>query len=92
MQRLFVFEYRIEIFVLAAKRRWGCYVHSLLEGDRFVGRLEVKADRNKSELAVVDFWEEPGIAWTAARQRNLNAELARLARFAGMGAVRPTKK
>lgn len=84
LERLFGFEYRIEIFVPAAKRRWGYYVYPLLEGDRFVGRIEIKADRNASELTVLNFWEEPGVRWTAVRQRKLEAELARLARFVGL--------
>jgi len=84
LERLFGFDYRIEIFVPAAKRRWGYYVYPLLEGDRFVGRIEVKADRKASELAVLRFWQEPGVPWTAARRRKLDAELTRLARFVGV--------
>lgn len=87
LERLFGFDYRIEIFVPAAKRRWGYYVYPLLEGDRFVGRIEVKADRKASELAVLRFWQEPGVPWTAARRRKLDAELARLARFVGVKTV-----
>lgn len=81
--RLFGFEYRIEIFVPAAKRRWGYYVYPLLEGDRFVGRIEAKADRAKGTLTVSRLWAEPGVAWTTARHRKLEAELERLARFVG---------
>ena len=87
LERLFGFEYRIEIFVPAAKRRWGYYVYPLLEGDRFVGRVEVKADRDASMLTLVNLWPEPGVAWTAARCRKLDAELARLTRFVGVATV-----
>ena len=83
LTRLFGFDYRIEIFVPAAKRQWGYYVYPLLEGDRFVGRIEVKSDRDKGELSVHALWPEPGVTWTEGRQAKLEAELGRLARFVG---------
>lgn len=79
--RLFGFEYTIEIFVPAAKRRWGYYVYPILEGDRFVGRIEVKADRAAGQLQALRVWPEPGVAWSAKRNEKLQGELARLARF-----------
>ena len=86
LQRLFGFDYRIEIFVPAAKRQWGYYVYPLLEGTRFVGRIEVKANRNVSHntrvLEVINFWPEPGVKWSPQRLQKLDAELQRLCRFA----------
>ena len=87
LTRLFGFDYRIEIFVPAAKRQWGYYVYPLLEGDRFVGRIEVKSDRDKGELSVHRLWPEPGVKWTGARQAKLEAELGRMARFVGASDV-----
>ncbi len=87
LMRLFGFDYRIEIFVPAERRRWGYYVFPLLEGDRFVGRIEARADRGRGALTVTRLWPEPGLRWTAARQARLDAELARFARFAGCEAV-----
>ncbi len=83
LERLFGFEYRIEIFVPAAKRRWGYYVYPILEGDGFVGRIEVRCDRDTSKMTVVNLWVEPGLTWTTARRRKLDAELVRLARVRG---------
>ncbi|MEJ5218835.1 crosslink repair DNA glycosylase YcaQ family protein [Cognatishimia sp. D5M38] len=87
LDRLFGFDYRIEMFVPAAKRKWGYYVYPILEGDRFVGRIEVKANRAKSELTVINFWPETRVKWPAARQNKLHAELDRLGRFVGCGQV-----
>ena len=87
LARLFGFEYRIEIFVPAAKRRWGYYVYPILEGDRFVGRIEVKADRKTGTLIAEKVWPEPGVKWTRARAGKLEAELARLARFVGVAEI-----
>jgi len=87
LSRLFGFDYRIEIFVPEARRQWGYYVYPLLEGDRFVGRIEVKSDRQAGQLSVLHFWPEPGVKWTGARQAKLEAELGRLGRLVGAADV-----
>ena len=84
LARLFVFEYRIEIFVPAAKRQYGYYVYPILEGDRFVGRVEARADRKKGILCVENLWWEKGVRETNARRAKLDAELDRMARFIGV--------
>ncbi|MFK8031343.1 MAG: winged helix-turn-helix domain-containing protein [Gammaproteobacteria bacterium] len=83
LSKLFGFDYRIEIFVPAAKRIWGYYVYPLLEGDRFVGRVELKADRKQGLLRVLKIWSEPGVSWSSSRSQKLNAELDRLKRMIG---------
>ena len=88
IERLFGFEYRIEIFVPAAKRKWGYYVYPLLEGDRFVGRIELKADRKKGELQVINLWPEQGVKWAPARWHKLYGELERLSRLIGADTTR----
>ena len=87
LERLFGFEYRNEMFVPQAKRRWGYYVYPLLEGDRFVGRIELKADRAKGRMQVTGFWPEHRVKWGAARITKLHRELARFARLAGVTEV-----
>jgi uncharacterized protein YcaQ len=82
--RLFGFEYTVEMFVPAVKRKWGYYVYPILEGDRFIGRIEVKADRKAGALSVLNLWFEPKVKWTAARAAKLDAELERMARFVGV--------
>ncbi len=83
LKRIFGFEYTIEIFVPAAKRKWGYYVYPLLEGERFVGRIELKADRKAGTLSVINLWAEGNVKWTEGRSKKLAAELARLARMIG---------
>jgi uncharacterized protein YcaQ len=87
LKRLFGFEYTVEMFVPAAKRKWGYYVFPVLEGDRFVGRIEVKADRAAGRLIVLNSWSEPYILASKARGDRLDAELARFARLAGITKV-----
>lgn len=87
LARLFGFDYRIEIFVPAAKRQWGYYVYPMLERDRFIGRIELKADRKAGIVRVVQIWPEPGVKWTVDRAEKLDAELGRLARLIGATVV-----
>ncbi|CUI45003.1 winged helix-turn-helix domain-containing protein [Cognatishimia activa] len=88
LERLFGFNYRNEMFVPAEKRIWGYYVFPILEADRFVGRIEAKAERNAETLRVIDFWPEPGVNWGKARRNKLRAELERLGRFVGCRTVK----
>ncbi|MBW3096951.1 winged helix-turn-helix domain-containing protein [Pseudohoeflea coraliihabitans] len=86
-ERLFGFSYRIEIFVPEAQRRYGYYVFPLLEGDRLVGRIDMKAERASGTLAVRRLWLEPGVRAATGRLDRLQAELVRIARFAGVKSV-----
>lgn len=86
-ERLFGFRYRIEVFVPAERRVYGYYVFPLLEGDRIVGRVDMKADRAAGRLGVTALWPEPGVKWGQARHRRFEAELDRIRRLAGVDQV-----
>lgn len=86
-ERLFGFRYRIEVFVPEPKREYGYYVFPLLEGDRMIGRIDMKADRKAGVLNVKRLWLEPGVRASAGRMAKLEAELERVARFAGVAEI-----
>ena len=87
LERLFGFAYRNEMFVPRAQRVYGYYVYPLLEGLRFIGRIELKADRKQGVLWVMGYWPEPGLRASRSRTARIEAELDRFRRFAGLEAV-----
>jgi uncharacterized protein YcaQ len=59
---LFDFEYVWEGFFQAPKRRWGYYVLPIFFGERFVGRIEPRIDRDRARVEVHDVWWEDAFA------------------------------
>ena len=50
---LFDFDYVWELFLPPEKRRWGWYVLPIVFGDRFVGRIEPRIDRDEARVQVL---------------------------------------
>jgi len=84
--RLFNFDYRFEIFIPEAQRRWGSYVLPFLFGDTLVARVDVKADRKDRLLRVSAAFLEPA-ADAAGVAAALAAELRTLATWLGLDGV-----
>jgi hypothetical protein len=84
-QELFDFEYTLEMYKPAAKRRWGYFALPVLHGDRLVGKLDAVADRKASVLRVNAIHED--IRFTRPMRAAVRAELADLAAWLGLEAV-----
>ena len=84
--RIFGFDYRIEIYTPAAKRRYGYYVWPFLLDGELLARVDLKADRRAGALRVVGAFAEPGPdpARVAAA---LAGELQLMANWLGLGDV-----
>lgn len=82
---LFDFEYTLEMYKPAAKRRWGYFALPILHGDRLVGKLDALADRKASVLRVNAIHED--VKFTGAITKGLNAELKNLAKWLGLETI-----
>lgn len=87
LRGLFGFDYGIEIYVPAPKRRFGYYVYPFLLGEQFVARVDLKADRKAGELIVRSAWLEEGTDPDVVRGP-LRAELDLLAGWLDLRVVR----
>lgn len=79
---LFGFRYRIEIFVPKAKRKYGYYVFPVLEGQRLIGRIDMK--RVDGIMDVRAFWPEAGLKVGKGRNVKLTRAVERMAKFVGV--------
>ncbi len=84
-QELFDFEYTLEMYKPAAKRRWGYFALPVLHGDRLVGKVDALADRKASVLRVHAIHED--VKFTRTMTRGVQSELDDLASWLGLGAV-----
>ena len=84
-EELFDFEYTLEMYKPAAKRRWGYFALPILHGDRLVGKVDAKADRDASVLRVIAVHED--VRFTKPIVKAVEAELADLASWLGLDAI-----
>ncbi|MET0939532.1 MAG: crosslink repair DNA glycosylase YcaQ family protein [Gaiellaceae bacterium] len=87
-QELFDFEYTLEMYKPAAKRRWGYFALPMLHHDRLVGKVDAAADHRASRLRVHAIHEDA--RFTRTMVKAVQSELEDLASWLGLGAVEPT--
>lgn len=83
---LFDFEYTLEMYKPAAKRRWGYFALPVLHHDRLVGKADVVADRRAGVLQVNAV--HPDVGLTRPMVAAIDAELTALAAWLGLELVR----
>jgi uncharacterized protein YcaQ len=86
-QELFDFEYTLEMYKPAAKRRWGYFALPVLHHERLIGKVDAIADRKASVLRVHAIHED--VRFTGTMSRAVQAELEDLASWLGLGRIEP---
>ncbi len=79
---LFGFEYMLEMYKPAPKRRWGYFALPVLHHDRLVGKVDAIADRRAGRLDVNAIHED--VRFTKAVTKAVQAELDALAAWLGL--------
>ena len=86
-EELFEFEYTLEMYKPAAKRRWGYFALPILYGDRLVGKLDAAADRKAGVLTVHAVHQD--VPFTKEMAAAIDEEIAGLAAWLGLEIRRP---
>jgi uncharacterized protein len=79
MGELFDFDYILEMYKPVEQRRWGYYALPVLYGDRLVGKLDARADRDAGVLRVAAVHED--VPFSKAMSAAVDRELRDLARW-----------
>ena len=87
MVELFGFDYQLEMYKPAAKRRWGYFALPILSGDSLVGKLDATADRKGGVLRVDAIHRD--VPFDAALTGAVHDEIADLARWLALDLVLP---
>jgi uncharacterized protein YcaQ len=84
-EELFDFEYVLEMYKPAAKRRWGYFALPVLHEDRLVGKVDAAADRKASVLRVNAIHQD--VKFTRTMAKAVHTELEALASWLGLEAI-----
>ena len=84
---LFDFEYSIECYTPAPKRKYGYFVLPILHQGKLIGRLDAKAWRKEGRLQVISLFLEPEVHINAGLTRALAKTLRAYASWQGLSKV-----
>lgn len=87
LSTLFGFDYVIECYVPAPKRKFGYFCMPVLVGDKFAARIDAKADRAEDTLKIINIFTEKGIKRSILKSPLFKKKLKDLAIFAGCSKI-----
>lgn len=90
--KLFNFDFTIEIYVPAHKRQYGYYVLPILHGDRMIGRIDPKMNREHGRLHIHAVHAEKDAPRDRATARAVRRAIEELAAFLGANEIHYTHR
>jgi uncharacterized protein YcaQ len=88
--KLFNFDFRVEIYTPAHKRKFGYYVLPILHGDRLIGRIDPKLDREHGRLHIHAVHAEKDAPLNRKTARSIRTAIEDLATFLGASEIHYT--
>jgi uncharacterized protein YcaQ len=88
---LFGFDYRLECYTPAEKRRYGYFTLPILRRGALVGRVDAKAHRRAGIFEIISLELEPGVRVSARFCADIAQAVLRCARWHGCDDVRVTR-
>jgi len=80
---MFDFDYALECYTPAAKRRYGYFVLPILHRGRLIGRLDAKAHRAEGRFEIKAFYLESGVATRSVRWADVASAIGETANWHG---------
>lgn len=84
---LFNFDYRIECYTPAEKRKYGYFVLPVLHRGALKARIDAKMERQSQQLVIRAFWLEPGTRVSNAFLEDVQKAINRFAQWQGASQV-----
>jgi uncharacterized protein YcaQ len=85
---IFDYDYQLEMYKPAVRRRWGYFALPILHGEQFVGKVDATSDREAGVLRVAAVY--PDVRLTDTMRRAIDHEIDELAAWLGLELATPT--
>lgn len=87
LNTLFGFDYIIECYIPAHKRKFGYFCMPVVYGDKFIGKIDAKAERASGQFKIINIFRENGCKPNDETQLSMEKKLNELAVFSGCSQV-----
>ncbi len=88
LSALFGFDYIIECYVPAPKRKFGYFCLPVIYGNEFAGKIDTKADRKSGEFRIINEFREKDFKSTTDFEEKFQIKLLQLAEFSGCKSIK----